>query len=52
LIQPGINQIVKKDDVLFKIDPKDYELAVQAAQASLDSAGQQKRAEKVRKRNK
>lgn len=39
-IKVAINQIVKKDDVLFKIDPKDYEIAVQAAQAALDTTGQ------------
>ena len=39
-IKVNINQVVKKDDVLFKIDPKDYEIAVQAAQAALDSTGQ------------
>ncbi len=40
-IKVDINQLVKKDDVLFKIDPLDYEIAVQAAQAALDTTGQQ-----------
>ena len=40
-INVDINQLVQKDDVLFKIDPQDYEIAVQAAQANLDNTGQQ-----------
>lgn len=34
------NQMVRKDDVLFRIDPSRYELAVQAAEASLEAARQ------------
>ncbi len=34
------NQVVSLGHVLLKIDPTDYELAVQAAQAALDAAGQ------------
>ncbi|QIR14967.1 HlyD family secretion protein [Shewanella aestuarii] len=34
------NQVVKAGDVLFKIDPRNYEIALQAAQANLDLTGQ------------
>ena len=34
------NQVVSLGHVLLEIDPTDYELAVQAAQAALDTAGQ------------
>ena len=34
------NQVVSLGHVLLKIDPTDYELAVQAARAALDMAGQ------------
>jgi multidrug resistance efflux pump len=34
------NQVVSLGHVLLEIDPTDYELAVQAAQAALDAAGQ------------
>jgi multidrug resistance efflux pump len=35
------DQIVAPGDVLFKIDPSDYELAVENAEASLEMAGQE-----------
>ena len=34
------NQIVSSGDVLAQIDPRDYEIAVQSAKASVDSTGQ------------
>lgn len=34
------NQVVQKDDALLSIDRRDYELAVQAAEAELENAGQ------------
>jgi len=39
LVKP--DQIVKAGDVLFRIDPSDYELAVENAEASLELAGQE-----------
>ena len=33
------DQVVEPGDVLLKIDPTDYELAVQAAEAALELAG-------------
>jgi multidrug resistance efflux pump len=35
------DQIVAPGDILFKIDPSDYELAVENAEASLEMAGQE-----------
>jgi len=35
------DQIVKAGDVLFRIDPSDYELAVETAEAALELAGQE-----------
>jgi len=35
------DQVVKAGDVLFRIDPSDYELAVENAEASLELAGQE-----------
>jgi multidrug resistance efflux pump len=35
------DQIVSPGDILFKIDPSDYELAVENAEASLELAGQE-----------
>lgn len=35
------NKMVKEGDVLFEIDPENYELAVEQAQAALEQAGQQ-----------
>ncbi len=35
------DQIVKAGDVLFKIDPADYQLAVESAESSLELAGNQ-----------
>jgi multidrug resistance efflux pump len=35
------DQVVEPGDVLLKIDPTDYELAVQAAEAALELAGQE-----------
>jgi multidrug resistance efflux pump len=37
----GDNQFVHKGDVLYRIDPRDYEVAVKRAQAALDGATQQ-----------
>ncbi len=37
-VNVGDNQYVKKGDVLVEIDPKDYEVAVEQAQANLASA--------------
>ncbi len=37
-VHVGDNQWVQKGDVLVEIDPKDYEVAVEQAQANLDSA--------------
>ncbi|WP_337911352.1 HlyD family secretion protein [Vibrio cholerae] len=34
------NQVVRAGDVLFRIDPRNYELAVSSAQANLELAGQ------------
>jgi len=34
------DQVVKAGDVLFKIDPSDYELAVESAESNLEIAGQ------------
>jgi multidrug resistance efflux pump len=36
----GINQLVEKGDVLARIDQRSYELAVRAAEAELEQAGQ------------
>ena len=37
----GDNQFVKKGDVLYRIDPRDYQAAVKRAQAAMDGATQQ-----------
>ncbi|TLU66752.1 HlyD family secretion protein [Thalassotalea litorea] len=39
-IHVGGDKHVKKGDVLFEIDPRDYELAVEKAEAALEQAGQ------------
>ncbi|WP_394172618.1 HlyD family secretion protein [Thalassotalea litorea] len=39
-IHVGGDKHVKKGEVLFEIDPSDYELAVEKAQAALEQAGQ------------
>ncbi len=40
-VETGLNQIVKQDQVILQIDPQDYELAVQEAEADLDKADQE-----------
>jgi multidrug resistance efflux pump len=40
-VDTGLNQIVKQDQVVVQIDPNDYKLAVQQAEANLDKAGQE-----------
>jgi membrane fusion protein (multidrug efflux system) len=41
------NQIVHKGDLLVEIDPADYQVAVQSAQANLDQAEEQERATRL-----
>jgi multidrug resistance efflux pump len=36
-----LHSVVDKDDVLFQIDPRQYEIAVQSAEANLDNTAQQ-----------
>ena len=40
-VDSGLNQVVKQDQVVVQINPQDYELAVQQAEADLDMAGQE-----------
>ena len=39
-VDVGDNVVVEQGDVLFRIDPRDYEIAVSAAEAQLAQAGQ------------
>ncbi|KPJ95303.1 MAG: secretion protein [Gammaproteobacteria bacterium SG8_15] len=39
-IKVAINALVKKDQVLFRIDPEPFEIAVRKAEADLEKAGQ------------
>lgn len=40
-VNVGVNQIVEPNEPLLKIDPADYELDVQQAEAELEAAGQE-----------
>jgi multidrug resistance efflux pump len=40
-VNVGVNQIVEANDLLFTIDPSDFELAVERAEADLEAAGQE-----------
>ncbi len=39
-VDVGMNEVVDKDQVLLRIDPENYELAVEQAEADLEQAGQ------------
>lgn len=39
-VEVGVNQVVEAGDVLLRIDPADYQLAVKSAEAALTQAGQ------------
>ena len=40
-IHVGKNHVVEPGDILFKIDPSDYELALESAESALELAGQE-----------